>query len=35
MDGAVKLAPGDSALGVIVYEVPTGQKVSSFQFSLD
>jgi hypothetical protein len=35
MDGEVKLAPGDSALGVIVYEVPTGQKVSSFQFSLD
>ncbi|MEZ0107262.1 hypothetical protein ABH920_001253 [Catenulispora sp. EB89] len=35
MDGAVKLAPGASALGVIVYEVPTGEKAATFQFSLD
>ena len=35
MDSEVKLAPGDSALGVVVYEVPSGQKVSEFQFSLD
>lgn len=35
MDGDVKLAPGASALGVIVYEVPKGQKAATFQFSLD
>lgn len=35
MDSGVKLAPGDSALGVILFEVPTGQKLATFQFALD
>ena len=35
MDGSVKLAPGQSALGVIVFEVPADAKAAMFQFSLD
>lgn len=35
MDTDVKLAPGDSALGVILFEVPADQKLATFQFALD
>jgi hypothetical protein len=35
MDGSVKLAPGQSTLGVIVFEVPADAKATTFQFSLD
>lgn len=34
-NGSVKLSPGATALGVVVYEVPDGEKATTFQFSLD
>jgi hypothetical protein len=34
-NGSVRLSPGASALGVMTFEVPTSEKVSTFQFTLD
>jgi hypothetical protein len=34
MDSGLNLAPGDSTLGFLVFQVPTGQKVTQVQYSL-
>jgi hypothetical protein len=34
-NGTVKLAPGATALGVVAFEVPDGEKATTLQFSLD
>jgi hypothetical protein len=33
--GSVKLAPGDTALGYEVFQVPTGDKVTKVQYTID
>lgn len=34
-NGEVRLSPGASALGVMAFEVPTDEKIATFQFTLD
>ncbi|NUR64027.1 MAG: DUF4352 domain-containing protein [Catenulispora sp.] len=34
-NGDVRLSPGASALGVMTFEVPTEEKIATFQFTLD
>lgn len=34
MDSGLKLAPGDSTLGYVVFQVPTGQKIVTVQYTL-
>lgn len=34
MDSGLKLAPGDATLGFLVFQVPTGQKIVTVQYTL-
>lgn len=34
MDSGLKLAPGDTTLGFLVFQVPTGQKITQVQYTL-
>ncbi len=35
LNGGVKIAPGESALGYLTFEVPKTAKFGTFQFTLD